>query len=199
METLVALVVATAVLVSIPGPNVALIVATSLRDGRAAGIRTVAGTTLGVAVQLGFVIVGLTSLLRHAAGVLGVVKWAGVAYLIAVGIRTWREAASIPASPPRAPAAFWRGFGIAAVNPKTLLFNAAFLPQFVPATADVGHVTVVAALFLAVLFAGDCLWVLCAVSARRVLGRAAGIANRLSGAFLVAAGIGLAVARRTSA
>ena len=94
-------------------------------------------------------------------------------------------------------AVFWRGCMIAALNPKTLLFNAAFLPQFVPTIATSMDFLLVAAVFLFVLFMGDVLWVVFASSARRLLAGFAKARNRITGGFLVLAGIGLALSRRT--
>jgi len=197
MNTLLALTVATAVLVMIPGPNVALIVANSLKYGLRAGFITVLGTTVGVALQLALVVVGMTAIIELAADLLAWVKWAGVAYLVVLGIRTWREPAVDLASIEAMPVVFWRGCLLATLNPKTLLFNAAFIPQFVgPASTTVFDLTAVAMVFLSVLFVGDVLWAVLAHSARRVLGRYSRIRNRLTGAFLTAAGIGLALSRR---
>ncbi len=194
---LIALVAATAVLVVIPGPNVALIVANSLKNGFRAGVATVLGTTVGVALQLALVVFGLAAIIATAAEALQWVKWAGVAYLVYLGIRTWREPADDLGSIEAAPTLFWRGCLVAIVNPKTLLFNAAFIPQFVGSdTANVTSLAIVAGVFLAVLFAGDVLWAAFASSARRVLQRYAKARNRLTGAFLTAAGIGLAISQR---
>ena len=129
--SLIALVAATAVLVAIPGPNVALIVANSLKNGFRAGVATVLGTTVGVGLQLALVVFGLAAIIATAADALQWVKWAGVAYLVYIGIRTWRQPADDLKSVEAAPAMFWRGCLVAVVNPKTLLFNAAFIPQVV--------------------------------------------------------------------
>ena len=193
---LFALAVATAVLVSIPGPNVALIVANSLRHGLRAGLLTVFGTTLGVALQLGIVAVGLAALVEFAAGVLTWVRWAGVAYLIWLGVTTWRAPVDTGDGKARQPAAFWHGTMIAALNPKTLMFNAAFLPQFMPVDPGTADVIATASVFLAVIVVGDSLWAAFASSARHWIQRYAGLTNKLTGAFLVAAGIGLALSRR---
>lgn len=194
IDNLLALVVATAVLVAIPGPNVALIVATSLSYGFRDGAVTVFGTTLGVALQLAFVVLGMAVVVEFAAGVLAWIRWAGVVYLVYLGVRTWRA----PEAEYRAPErdVFWRGCLVAALNPKTLLFNAAFLPQFVPTDAGVAGICLVAAGFLAVLLVGDLLWAAFASSARRGLARLAGLRQRLTGAFFVLTGIGLALSRR---
>lgn len=195
LESLTALAVATAILVAIPGPNVALIVASSLRYGLASGIATVFGTTLGIALQLCLVAAGMIALVEATAGALSLIKWLGVAYLVYLGIRAWREAPPALSDVSPRPAMFWRGVVVAALNPKTLLFNAAFLPQFVRADSAPTAFLLVAVVYLAVLMAGDCLWAAFASSARRLLERHVGVTNRATGAFLVAAGIGLASAR----
>ena len=197
MENILALAVATAVLVAIPGPNVALIVANSLKYGFREGAITVLGTTLGVALQLVLVVLGMAAVIEFAAELLTWIRWAGVAYLIYLGIRAWREPPSDLAEIAPRPAVFWRGCMIAAVNPKTLLFNAAFLPQFLPGGAMPGEFLLIAGVFLAVLLAGDLLWAVFATSARPILGRYGKLRNRLTGGFLVAAGIGLALSRRS--
>lgn len=196
MENLTVLVVATLVLVAIPGPNVALIVANSLRSGLPAGLVTVFGTTLGVALQLALVVVGMAAIIEFAAAALSWVKWVGVAYLLWLGIQTWRQPADSLQSIEAVPAVFWRGCLIAAINPKTLIFNAAFLPQFVAPNASVGQVLVVAGVFLTVLLGGDLLWALFASSARPVLVRFTRLRHRLTGGFLIVAGVGLALSRR---
>lgn len=197
MNTLIPLILATAVLVIIPGPNVALIVANSLKYGFRMGVVTVLGTTAGVALQLALVVVGMAAVIEMAADLLSWIKWAGVAYLIVLGIRTWREPADDLTRVEAVPAMFWRGCLFAAVNPKTLLFNAAFIPQFVgPGTASAFGFALVSSVFLTVVFLGDVLWAAFANSAGRVLGRYASLRNRITGAFLTAAGIGLASVNR---
>lgn len=199
MENLIALTAASAILVLIPGPNVALIVANSLRYGLRAGMTTVLGTTAGVAVQLAIVVLGMAAAIELAADALSWIKWAGVVTLLWLGIRTWREPASDLSAIVAVPALFCRSCLVAAVNPKTLLFNAAFLPQFVangPETT--GQLVLVATVFLAVLWSGDMLWAVFAASARRLLCRYAPLRKHISGSFLVAAGVGLALTRRST-
>ena len=195
MTNLAALVAATAVLVAIPGPNVALIVANSMRYGFRSGAVTALGTTLGVALQLIFVVLGLSAIVEFAAETLSWIRWAGVAYLIYLGVQTWRESPDDLDAVVAAPTVFWRGCMLAAINPKTLIFNAAFIPQFV-ADGSLSQFALVASVFLLVLLVGDVLWAAFASSARRAMGRFAGARNRITGTFLVAAGIGLAAANR---
>ncbi len=195
-----ALIAATIVLLLIPGPNVAIIVATSLRDGLRYGLITALGTTAGLALQLVLVVGGMAALIEAAAATLTWIKWAGVVYLVWLGVRTWNEAAAdlADADIVSRTVTFWRGFGLAVVNPKTLLFNAAFLPQFVPAGPDAaGQLVLVASVFLGIVIVGDSLWAVFAAAARNYLIRIKNIRRKITGGLLVGAGLGLALSRRT--
>ncbi len=200
MENIIALVAATIVLILIPGPNVALIVANSLRHGMRIGIITSLGTTVGIAIQLLIAVLGLAALIELAADALTWIKWIGAAYLVIIGVRTWNEPAS-DLSDIKAQSqtrAFLRGVILAVINPKTLLFNAAFLPQFVGHTADAsGQLLLLAGVFMTVIIIGDGLWAVFAASARNWLGRIGHLHNRISGGILVGAGLGLALSRRS--
>ena len=200
IDNVLALIAATAVLIVIPGPNVALIVANSLRYGYRYGLVTVLGTTIGVGLQLAIVIGGFAVLLDLAATALTWIKWLGVAYLVFLGLRTWKEPASdldgIAAGTGRQ--TFLRGLGLALINPKTLLFNAAFLPQFISQSSHVTtQLLVLSAIFLITVGIGDSLWVAFAGSARAWFGKVGRLRNRITGGFLIGAGIGLALARKS--
>lgn len=200
MSNVLALIAATVVLILIPGPNVALIVANSLKHGFRLGFVTAAGTTAGIAVQLFLVVAGMAALIELAATALIWIKWAGVAYLVYLGIRTWNESAADLAQigPQSVRRTFWRGFGLAVINPKTLLFNAAFLPQFVgDASRASAELFVLSVVFLSVIVVGDTLWALFAASARGWFRRFGSLRNKLTGGFLLGAGLGLALSRRT--
>ncbi len=199
VDQVLALTVATTLLVLIPGPNVALIVANSLKCGRRSGLVTVFGTTAGVALQLALVVAGMALVIELAASALTWIRWLGVLYLIGLGIRTWREAVpdqrGVPEpSPVRT---YLHGLTLAVVNPKTLIFNAAFLPQFVTdASAAGGQLPLLALVFLTVVALGDSCWVLFASSAGRWLARLGKWRNRLTGAVLAGAGVSLALSQR---
>jgi len=201
IENIIALAATTILLVAIPGPNVAMIVANSIRHGARFGIVTVAGTTAGVALQLVIIISGLATLLSIAADILTWIKWGGVLYLLYLGIRTWKSAADdldgYEASKEPAPKLFWRGMVLAVVNPKTLIFNAAFLPQFADPSADPAHQMIILGFtFLAVLSLGDTMWAIAAGSARPFLSKYGRLRNKVTGGFLTASAVGLALARR---
>ncbi len=199
MDFIVPLILATTVLVAIPGPNVALIVANTLRRGFRFGSVTVLGTTAGIAVQLSVVLVGLSVVLEVAAAAMAWIKWLGVAYLIYLGVQSWRRDSTDPAeiSPSTQPAGllFWQGLILATINPKTLLFNAAFLPQFLDAGSGGHELLLAAGVYLAVLFVGDLLWAAFAGLARPMIYRFATIRDRITGCVFVGSGVGLGLAR----
>lgn len=194
-----ALMAATALLVLIPGPNVALIVANTIAHGGRAGARTVYGTTVGVTLQLAVVVLGLATILEVAAEAFLWLKWLGVLYLMWLGITALsrgtagdlKMAADVQV--PRK--LMWQGLILAMINPKTLIFNAAFLPQFIPPDGGSGALVSAATLYLAVIFAGDMLWVLTAHSAQPYIARIGKLRHKLSGLLFMGAGVGLALAR----
>lgn len=83
------------------------------------------------------VAVGMVAMIEYAAQALTWIRWLGVAYLVYLGIRTWRAPPADLAHVQPAPAMFWRGCLLAAVNPKTLVFLVAFFPQFI--AGDAAH------------------------------------------------------------
>jgi len=129
------------------------------------------------------------------------IRWAGVAYLVYLGITQWRaHAADLTKTKPQAKSAhtiYWRGFLVSLSNPKTLLFYGAFFPQFVTVGADAEtQVAVLAATFFALAILLDGGWALLAGRARGFLAVRGKLRNRLSGGLLMAAGVGLALAHR---
>src|SRR5215469_4916274 len=82
-------VLASTILILIPGPNVSLIVANSIASGTRYGLLTVAGTSAAVVVQLALTVLGLTAMLGALAGWFEWIRWIGVAYLLYLGVRQW--------------------------------------------------------------------------------------------------------------
>lgn len=191
---------ATVVLALLPGPNVGLIVATSIAHGRRAGLLTVLGTSAAMVPELALAALGMAGVLTLAGDVFGWVRWAGVVYLVYLGVRAW----SVPAvdltkieARPRAPrATFLRGFLVSSSNPKTLLFYGAFFPQFVVAGGDVAReLALLSASFLAIIATLDCGWALLADRLRGILAARGRLRNRLIGTCYVAAAAALASVR----
>jgi threonine/homoserine/homoserine lactone efflux protein len=184
----------------IPGPNVALITTNSVTHGPRLGLVTVAGTCAAMIPQLAVTAFGMTEALGLAGRWFAILRWAGVAYLIWLGVRTWRAAPedAADAGKKSARAVFLNGFLISLTNPKTLLFYAAFFPQFVTAGRPAGQIWLLAATFLALAAVIDIGWALLAGRLRPLLSRHRRTRSRLTGAALIAAGAGMAVARRGS-
>jgi threonine/homoserine/homoserine lactone efflux protein len=194
-------VLASAVLILIPGPNVSLIVANSIAYGTRYGLLTVAGTSSAIVLQLALTALGLTATLGMLAAWIEWIRWAGVAYLLYLGIRQWLAApvdlTRIPPQPRSFRAIALRGFLISLTNPKTLLFYGAFFPQFLTQDAPIApQVAVLSATFFGIAAGLDCGWALLAGRVRGLLAVRGKLRNRLSGGFLVGAGIGLALAHR---
>lgn len=195
-----AFVAAVTVLMLIPGPNVALIIANSVAYGPKYGLLTVAGTSSAMVVQLCLTAFGMTELL----GTLGVwfewLRWIGVAYLVYLGVAQWRSPAidltKTRPEPKSARAIYTRALLVSLTNPKTLLFYGAFFPQFVALDRHVGTpVVLLSVTFLALAVLVDGAWALIASRARGVLAARGRLHNRVSGGFLVGAGAALALAR----
>ena len=196
IATAISLILATAVLVAIPGPNVVLIVARSLRFGLRQGIVTVLGTTTGMALQMLIVVAGLAAVLNWFAGAFSILRWLGVAYLLFYAMQLWRRADDLTGVEEVAVdrQSFLQGFVVALLNPKALIFSAAFIPQFLGAAGHATDIVLVAAIYVFVLLIGDLLWALFASFARGWLQRYATLQRRISAALIAAAGIGLALA-----
>lgn len=134
-----AFLVASFVLAATPGPAVLYIVARSLVQGRRFGLASVAGVALGNLGNAWGASIGLAALFAVSSMAFGVVKFAGAAYLIYLGAQALREAPALVQAdaPPRTSLArvFGDGFVVALLNPKTALFFAALLPQFMQTDA----------------------------------------------------------------
>jgi threonine/homoserine/homoserine lactone efflux protein len=195
-----AFVVITTVLILTPGPIVTLVISTGATQGVRAALATVAGTTLGNAVLLAAIALGLDWVLANAAVVFNALRWTGALYLIYLGVKAWRGSASeAEPAPPNPRVHFGRGVLVALTNPKTIVFFTAFLPQFVdpklPAAPQLAAMCVVT-----VLFAGlsDTAYALASGYGRAWFqrpGRQKWLA-RASGSVLIAGGIWLSFARR---
>lgn len=203
LDLYLAFVLATTVLILIPGPNVTLLVATSLAHGPRRALVTLAGTSSAIALHLAVVALGMTTLIVVLATWFEWLRWAGVGYLIYLGIEQWRAAPvaldDLEGRRVRSQTLFWRGFLVSATNPKTLLFYAAFFPQFVDPNSPPGpQLALLCATFLGIATVLDGTYAILAGQLRPWLRdrRRARLRNRLTGSCLIAAGLGLALARR---
>lgn len=193
--------VSTAVIV-IPGPSILLIVANALRGGTRAGLYTVAGTSIAMAIQLAIAVAGLTSLITQLAAGQRVIRWVGIAYLAWLGIRRWRSAGTQPAADaaqrPRQGTAFGEGFLVSLTNPTTMLFFVAFFPQFLTGDASPQtELAVMATTFWILALGFDCAYAALAARIGKALHepRWGALRDRAAGMILLAAALALALAR----
>ena len=191
---------AVAMLTLLPGPNVALIVANSLAYGARWGVMTAAATSSASMLQLTLVAVGMASVVSQLGAWFGILRWAGVAYLVFLGVQQWRaRPAALEAVRPQPRSArriFARAIAVSVTNPKTLLFYAAFFPQFLSPDRPAGpQLLLLGALYLAIAVLIDCGWACGAAQVRTLFGARMRWINRASGTVLIGAGIGLALER----
>ena len=194
-----------------PGPDVLYIVSNALRSGARAGMVAALGITAGCFVHIFAAAVGVSALMAASATAFTLLKWAGAAYLVYVGVRLLLAKAesaiqlgAARADSTRASSAidhkaiFLRGFWTNALNPKVALFFLAFVPQFIAPTVE--HKPL-AFLLLGLLFNFNGLWVNLgwAVAAAWLAGRAGVVQksmhwlDRIAGAMFVGFGIKLAL------
>jgi homoserine/homoserine lactone efflux protein len=131
------------------------------------------------------------------------IRWAGVAYLLYLGVQAWRvpvvDLAKVGPEPRSARSIFLRGFLVSSSNPKTLLFYGAFFPQFVTPQGNVMmQLAVLSASFFLVAATLDCCWALLADQLRGLLATRGEVRNRLAGSFYFAAAAGLASVKRAA-
>jgi threonine/homoserine/homoserine lactone efflux protein len=202
LETWFAFVAAAAVLLAIPGPTVTLVVGYALGVGRRAAWATVAGVALGDFTAMTLSLAGLGAVLATSAMLFTVLKWIGAAYLIYLGVRLWRAEPVIDDGAEGVKpggAILGHAFAVTALNPKSILFFVAFVPQFIDAAAPaLPQLVVLEVTFvtLAALNAG--LYAALAGRARRLVRRPDVLkaVNRVGGGILIGAGVAAVAWRR---
>jgi threonine/homoserine/homoserine lactone efflux protein len=161
---------ATFVLTVTPGPGVLYVVGRSVGGGRTAGFASMLGIETGEAVYIAGAALGITALLATSAIALSVLRYAGAAYLVVLGIRAWRggDGESEPEGADRvARAGLWgaygRGLVVQLLNPKVAIFFLAYFPQFVrPGQPASAQVALLGAIYLAIAVGTDACYVLLA-------------------------------------
>ncbi len=136
IETWLAFTAASAILLVIPGPTVLLVVSYALGQGWRTALPMAVGVALGDFTAMTLSLLGLGALLAASATVFTVLKWLGAAYLVYLGVKLWRAGGTprrdSPAPMSRRPLKMLaHAFLVTALNPKSLTFFVAFLPQFI--------------------------------------------------------------------
>lgn len=204
LETWFAFVIASTVLLVIPGPTILAVISYAVSHGRSSTMPLVAAVALGDTTAVAASIIGLGALLATSAFWFTVIKLAGGLYLLYLGFRLFRAGVSPLALPDTVAAqSRWRLFAntyvVTALNPKGIVFFLAFLPQFVtPGPESHGQLWLLAATFVALGALNAALYALFASSARRLMisSRSRRWFNCTGGSLLSAAGIWALLARR---
>ena len=203
--TLLVFAAAALALIVVPGPAVLYIVSQSIDRGRLAGFVSALGIAVGALVHVCAAAIGLSSLLVSSATAFNVVKYAGAAYLIGMGLWTIAKRPDVePASAPserRLRRRFAQGVVVNVLNPKTALFFFAFLPQFVDPEQGAAalQIGVLGLVFVLLAVASDSVWALAAGTAsERLRGsrRFLSVQRYVSGSVFVGLGALTAAAKR---
>ncbi len=176
---LVAFSLTSMVLIAIPGPSVLFVISRSLSFGRRAGLATVVGNSVGEYAVVIAVAVGIGPLVEDSIVAFTAIKLVGAAYLIYLGIQALRHRRSVATALNAAQARtstrriLRDGFVVGVTNPKTMIYFAALLPQFVDRSA--GHIPfqflLLGGIFIAIALVSDTVWALAAGAARSWLAR----------------------------
>ncbi|MBI3707948.1 MAG: LysE family translocator [Proteobacteria bacterium] len=188
---------ATSVILVIPGPTILLVISYALGHGRRSAYATVAGVALGDFTAMTTAMFGLGALLATSAALFTVLKWIGAAYLIYLGINLWRAPANVAATgaadgetkPSRI---FLHAYVVTALNPKSIVFFVAFLPQFLDmAGVTLANMAIFEATFVVLATLNALSYALVASAARRTIRKpkVQRAVNRVGGSLLIGAGL----------
>ena len=191
---------ASAILLAIPGPTILLVISYALGHGRKVAGATVAGVTLGDFTAMTASMPGLGALLAASAEIFTALKWIGAAYLIYLGIKLWRapvaagqgDAEDEPVKAENPLRIFLHAYLVTALNPKSIIFFVAFLPQFIDAARPlVQQLVIFEMTFLVLATANATLYALLAAMARKQIRkpRVQQVVNRTGGTLMIGAGL----------
>jgi threonine/homoserine/homoserine lactone efflux protein len=199
-------VAATIALLLIPGPTVLLVLSYALSKGRSVAVASAGGVALGDFVAMSASLLGLGALVLASATAFTLLKWAGAVYLVYLGVRLIRSAPAggevLPQANDITPARVFRHTAaVTALNPKSIAFFIAFVPQFVTAqSALLPQFTVLVVAFVTLAALNALAYALAADRLRRVIARPGIIAwiTRAGGGALIAMGVLTATLRRST-
>lgn len=208
LETWIAYAVATEILLIIPGPTVLLVVGYAITRGRGPALWAVVGSCLAITCAFGITFAGLGAVLAASASAFTVMKWAGAAYLVYLGIQMWRtkadtlmkvEAGEARGGKTRQRSTFLHGFITTMLNPKVVVFLVAFVPQFMnPAASALPQAVLMTATFVVLAFLSDGAYAVFASRARQsfMSERTIKWVQRTGGSLLIGAGLLTAATKR---
>lgn len=193
------------VLIVVPGPSVLFVVGRALSLGRRPALATVLGNAAGEYVQVAAVAFGVGALVERSVALFGIVRLAGAAYLVFLGIRAIRSRRSLAsvlerdAALPTRSRILREGFVVGLTNPKTLAFFVAVLPQFVDPGGPTLQLLVLGLVWVAIALVSDSVWALLAGRARSWLGRSPrrlAVLGGAGGVAMIGLGVSLALTRQ---
>ncbi|MBZ8118740.1 LysE family translocator [Roseovarius sp. LXJ103] len=205
-EIWLAYVAASTALLLIPGPTVLMVLSYALSKGRSVAVSCAAGVALGDFVAITASLLGLGALVMASATLFTVLKWAGAIYLIWLGVRLIRSAPSQGFALPKGAeissrGVFWNATAVTALNPKSIAFFVAFVPQFLTLNAPLGpQFAILIATFVTLAALNALIFALLADRLRHTIGRPSVITwlTRGGGTALIAMGIATAFLRRAA-
>ena len=198
-------VAASTALLLIPGPTVLLVLSYALSQGRRVAVASASGVALGDLVAMTASLAGLGALVLTSAVLFTALKWVGAAYLVWMGFRLLRSAPNAGLNLPDAPGAvragsvFWHAAAVTALNPKSIAFFIAFVPQFIrPDQPLLPQFAILIATFVGLATFNALAYALLADRLRRTIGKPSVITGltRTGGLALVGMGVATAVLRR---
>lgn len=187
VDSLLAFVVTSVVIIVIPGPSVLFVIGRSLSLGRRAGVLSVVGNALGTVPAVVAVAFGVGAIVASSVIAFTVIKIVGAAYLVWLGVQAIRHRHDHSAEVAREPASAWKllrqGIIVGATNPKTIAFFVAVLPQFVsPSAGPVwAQLLLLGLIFQMLALICDSVWALAAGTARAWFARSPRRMSTLSG------------------
>ncbi len=204
LDTYIAYLLATVVVLVIPGPTVMLVLSCSLTQGKRVALSLALGVGLGDTVAMIASIAGLGALLATSATLFSVLKWIGVFYLVYLGVKTLRaspikgDKLSRVESVSRSASVF-RAFAVTATNPKSIAFFCAFMPQFINrAEPVITQILILGSSFVILAVVNAALYALLAARIRDAVAtpRIFKMINMAGGSALIGAGVLTAAIRR---
>lgn len=205
MQLWLAFVAASTLLLLIPGPTVLLVLSYALTQGRSVAVASAAGVATGDLIAMSLSLAGLGALVATSALAFSVLKWIGAVYLVWLGIRLLRSAPgaglTLPERQPRAQGVFVHNAIVTALNPKSIAFFIAFVPQFIDHTAPLlPQFAILIATFVSLAAMNALAYALAASRLRGMLTRPGTLVwlTRMGGATLIAMGVLTASLRRAA-
>lgn len=206
LNTWLAFIAASTVLLMIPGPTVLLVLSYALAQGRRVALATVAGVAVGDFIAMSASLAGLGALVLASAQLFTVLKWIGAVYLVWLGIKLLRSASDMSLDETDASALPVRGVfshaaAVTALNPKSIVFFIAFVPQFIdPAATLFPQFAILISTFVGLAALNALAFALLADRLRQQIKRPAVLTwlGRAGGLTLIGMGVMTAALRRST-